>query len=503
MNLREHGTLTGRLARFAPAVRLGPAPAFGGRWVMLLALLAPAYLVLAAVLPPADDELYYWCWSKTLQFSYYDHPGMSAYMIRIATELFGDSLLALRLPAIVATLGVFAVIGYLTRPRTLLPLIAVTPLFTFGAVLVTPDTPLILFWALYLAWMVKVHERLDSQDRIAPGLWILGGVILGCGILGKYTMALGMMSGFAAFLLAGQWRRWFGGYVLHGVVAFLVASPILIHNIRHDFVPILYQWKHSMGSHEPGLKAFAEFTGIQFLLFGTVPFWIFVWALLKRKELLANPRLRVCFCLFVLPFAFFLFKATRGRLEGNWALACYIAVWPLAAVWYETVRSSLIWRRLAALAFIAPLLCVLFLGLHLVYPLPMLSANNDRITRQSVKLEMAKEAVRKLGELHVADAPLFTGDYQWTALLRFAGQQTYQIEGFTRPSHFTQNDAGPAPRMSDFPKAIVFAEGFVPAEFSKGMGNVKILAELPMHVRGKHLTTYWLIEYTRLDANGH
>ena len=49
-------------------------------------------------MPPFDDELYYWCWSRDLQLSYYDHPPLVAYMIRGATELFGDSIFVLRLP---------------------------------------------------------------------------------------------------------------------------------------------------------------------------------------------------------------------------------------------------------------------------------------------------------------------------------------------------------------------------------------------------------------------
>jgi hypothetical protein len=468
------------------------------RWWWLLALLAPLYMVLAAILPPADDELYYWCWSKTLQFSYYDHPGMSAYMIRVATTFFGDSLFALRLPAVLASLVVVGVIGYLTRPRRILPLVVITPLFTFGAVIITPDTPLRMFWALYLAWMVKVHERLAEPNSSIPiWLWTVGGVVAGCGVLGKYTMALGMMAGFASFVLAGQWRRWILGYVLHGVVAFLVASPILIHNIRHEFVPILYQWKHSMSSPEPGFQPFAEFTGIQLLLFGTTPFWIFAWAVRKRRDLLADPRLRVCFCLFVLPFAFFLWKATRGRLEGNWALACYIALWPLAAAWYETVRASLAWRRLTVSAFIPPLICVFVVGVHLVHPLPILTPNNDRITRQAVKLEIARELARILPEHQKPGEPLFTLDYQWTALLRFAGAHAYQVDGLTRPSHFTLNDAGPAPKMYDTPQTLLWTEGLLPPVFTQGMGPPQLLAEYPLYLRGKHITTYWLLRYTK------
>jgi len=95
---------------------------------------------------------------ERLQLSYYDHPPMTAYLIRASTAVFGNTLFAIRLPAVVSTLTVLAVIGYLTRPRSLLPLVVCTPLFTVGAVIVTPDTPLLMFWALYLVWLVKVHS---------------------------------------------------------------------------------------------------------------------------------------------------------------------------------------------------------------------------------------------------------------------------------------------------------------------------------------------------------
>src|SRR5439155_10998336 len=113
---------------------------------------------------------YYWCWSERLQWSYYAHPPMTAYMIRAATAVFGDTLFAIRLPAVVSTLTVLAVIGWLTRPRDLLPFAVVTPLFTLGAVIVTPDTPLLMFWALYVAWLVAVHERLAGPEPASPDL---------------------------------------------------------------------------------------------------------------------------------------------------------------------------------------------------------------------------------------------------------------------------------------------------------------------------------------------
>jgi 4-amino-4-deoxy-L-arabinose transferase-like glycosyltransferase len=494
----------------------------------LLAALTPVYLLLAVVVPPADDEFYYWCWSQRLQLSYYDHPPMTAYLIRAATAVFGDTLFAIRLPAVISTLTVLAVIGYLTRPRELLPLVVFTPLFTFGAVLVTPDTPLLMFWALYVLWLVKAHGRI--QDPHSPALadpspspssergggqdlsagsppslagkgagglgslpfWALGGLILGCGILGKYTTGLAVIAGFLSFALAGNWRRWLPGYALHLSVAFVVTLPILVHNVRHDFVPIRYQWKHSMSSPEPGVVPFLSFVGIQVLLFGLLPFVVFVWSLVRRKELLADPRLRVCFWLFAFPFAFFLYKATRGQLEGNWALACYIAVWPLAAEWYSRVKGNVHWWRFARGAFAVPATCVVLLAVHLVRPVSLLKPEQDRITRQVSKENVAEQLALTLRDMHAED-PVFVPNYQWTAMLQFHHVDARQIDGMTRPSHFTQYPERPADRD----RVLVFADGFLPPEYATEFGPPRIVKMFPVVVRGRVVDTYWLLEYSR------
>jgi len=526
----------------------------GRGFAWLLAGLVPVYLVLAAVVPPADDELYYWCWSESLQWSYYDHPPMTAYLIRAATGVFGDTLFAIRLPAVLSTLTVLGVVGYLTRPRSLLPLVVCTPLFTVGAVLVTPDTPLLMFWALYLLWLVKVHERLGSPEppnppgppslrgkggdappdlrddpfssaasqdaseikhpspsgggagggvdhvctpNNAPGipvwLWALGGVVLGCGILGKYTTGLAVIGGFLTFAAAVPWRRWLVGYAAHLAVAFVVTLPILIHNVRHDFAPLLFQWKHSMSSPEPGVLSFLGFVGIQLLLFGTIPFIVFGWAVLNRRLVLADPRLRACAGLFVFPFAFFFYKATRGPLEGNWALACYVGVWPLAAVWYDRLREGGFWKRVAPAGFALPAGAVVVLAVHLVRPLSVLSPQADRVTRQVSKMAVARDLA---DTLRGKSEPVFVASYQWAALLRFHGVDAHQIDGVSRPSHFTQTPEGLAGRD----RVLVFADELIPDEHTRGFDPPRHVRMFPLVVRGELVGGYWLLEYRRSAA---
>ena len=462
------------------------------------------YTSLAGRLPPLDDELYYWCWSKDLQLSYYDHPPMTALLIRGSTELFGDTLFAIRFPACVATAAVLGVLGWLTRPRSILFGTVFSPLFTFGAVLVTPDTPLLLFWSLYLAWLVVVHRRLTPDDggeprRVSGLLWAVGGVILGCGILGKYTTGLAVPAGVVSFLLIGLGavRRWAAGYAVHLLVAFAVASPILIHNLRHGFVPLQYQWGHAMAADEPGLKAVAEFVGLQVLFTGTLPLVLLPWIAWRFPRLAADPRLRVCACLYALPLAFFLWKSSRGPLEGNWAVVSYLAFWPVAAAWYGGLDSlgrgwRWFWKWGARLSFVAPAVSVAALGAHLVHPLPVVPVDGDRVTRQYDRNDLAA-AFAEYVNGRPERLPVFTPEYQWTALLRFHRVDARQEPDITRPSHFTEG----GDRLADHAAVYYFSNFPLPPGHADGFAPPRVVAEFPLYVRGQKYDTYKLWQYRR------
>ncbi len=470
--------------------------------------LLPLYVLLAAFVPPFDDELYYWCWSRELQLSYYDHPPMVAYLIRASIELFGNEILALRLPAVGAATVVAGVITWLTRPRDILPGVLCSPVLTFAAILVTPDTPLLLFWALYLAWLVKAHERNaqhpapstahdgEAADRgLWPG-WLLGGVLLGCGLLGKYTMGLAAIAGAGSFLFVGH-RRWVAGYALHALIAGVVATPVLLHNLEHDFVPFRYQWDHTMGDPSPGVARLAEFVGVQALLVGTVPFVVWCWAIRHGKELLADPRLRVCLCLFVPPFAFFLLKAVLGRVEANWPFPCYLACWPLAAEWFRRVRGSTLWRWATRAGFALPLGVSAFLTVHLIEPVAWVPVARDRPTRQWGKIETAERLAANLSKEGYA-GPVWVPTYQWVAVLRWHGIDSRQIPGLSRPSHFTEH--GSQPDFSS--RVLVFTESPTRPESFPLLGIPKSVTEYGIEVRGVPDKPCWLLDYSAPTVTG-
>ncbi len=418
----------------------------------LLSLVAVWLITAIAVthiVPLADDELYYWCWSKELQLSYYDHAPLVAWLIAASTSILGDGLLGVRLPAILCMAGTLLAIGVLIKRADLLVVLMLCPLFSLGAGIITPDAPLLLFWSWYVVWNVRLHERLDEANRSEKPsqslwvYWLLGGVVLGLGGLGKYTMALAVGPAFLAFLGTNySLKRWLPGFVGHGLVAVAVASPILIFNYQEGFAPILYQWSHAMHPERPGWLPFVEFLGVQIVLFGTMPLVLLPWVLGNAKPFWKVPLTRVCLCLFAVPMLFFLQKAFQKRLEGNWALVAYLSFWPLAVVWLEWLGKSATWRRLYWASFAPPLIASGLALVHLISPLPLLSPKADRISRQSGKLVAMQKLAHTLREEHPA-AIIETDSYQLTAMARYYGLEAYQrIEG-TKPSHFTRSGKRP------------------------------------------------------------
>ena len=129
---------------------------------------------------------------------------MVAWFIRAGTSLFGQTVFGVRFFAVLLAsgtgLGLYCLGKELFSPRIgfwAVVIASVIPLFAVGASLMTIDTVYIFFWtwAAWAFWHAKNETRLRW--------WVLTGVLVGLGLLSKYTAALELFS-FAAFCL---WYR--------------------------------------------------------------------------------------------------------------------------------------------------------------------------------------------------------------------------------------------------------------------------------------------------------
>ena len=139
-----------------------------------LAALTVVRLLVAGFAPLSADEAYYWVWSRALAPGYLDHPPMVALWIRAGTELAGQGAYGIRL------LGPFAAaLGSVLLARAaedLFPgrrlgvpaavLLNSTLLLGAGAVTMTPDTPLLLFWTAALWALARLHATGRPKRRV-------------------------------------------------------------------------------------------------------------------------------------------------------------------------------------------------------------------------------------------------------------------------------------------------------------------------------------------------
>ncbi|MEI6857911.1 glycosyltransferase family 39 protein [Psychrilyobacter sp.] len=66
------------------------------KFIIFLVGITVLRLAIGSYLNLSDDEAYYLLWSRNLGMSYYDHPPLIAYLIRLITSIFGENNFSVR-----------------------------------------------------------------------------------------------------------------------------------------------------------------------------------------------------------------------------------------------------------------------------------------------------------------------------------------------------------------------------------------------------------------------
>ncbi len=302
----------------------------------MIAVLTMCRVWAAAVTGLNPDETYYWYWSRHLAASYFDHPPMVAYLMRLSTDLFGDSPLGVRLLSLLLVVPISAatyatgriLFGRAVGWRGALWLNA-TILVGVGSLIATPDMPSVLFWTLtVLAFVVALRTGTGAW-------WIAVGLMAGLGVMSKLT-DLFLAPGLLLCLLAlPRERRWLATpWPWLGVaVAVLVLVPVLRWNLDHGLVTFSKQ----LGRAAPErlfVQGLPEYVAGQYLLLnpGVATFaaaGVALWMRGRLEE--AEPGFRLLFLLTAPLVAYFAVHALFDRVQGNWPVPVYPAVAMMAA----------------------------------------------------------------------------------------------------------------------------------------------------------------------------
>lgn len=332
------------------------APTSGGNWghwafaVTVAGLLLRVLLATSLDLSP--DEAYYWELSRRLDLSYFDHPPMVAYLIAVAEWVFGKGKMAIRLFPLLG----FAALSWLlfrlgrdglARPDAGFGAVALLHTTVTGLALgfiMTPDVPLAFAWGL----AVFAGVRMLQNDGLL--WWLILGVALGFGALGKYNMIF-LVPAVAITLLAFaelRSRILTGRFWLMVMLAFLGTVPILLWNHQHDWISFRFQFQHGfIPSNRSLLNNIGEFLGGQLGTFGLLLFPLVCFTSVKGVSDGWRQRNPVRFFIAVCPLPmllFFCYTGASAKVEANWPQVAYLSALLLVAEWLCD-SNSVWWKR--------------------------------------------------------------------------------------------------------------------------------------------------------------
>lgn len=292
-----------------------------------LAALTALRLIVAASLPLSPDEAYYYLWSQHLQLGYFDHPPMVAYWIRAGTALFGGTPLGIRcmgpLGAALGTL-LLADAGERMFPHRQAGLIAAallnaTIMVGAGAVLMTPDTPLLFFWSAGLAALARL---LTAQE---PRWWLAVGLCAGGALLSKYTALLFIAAVFIWLVTSPEGRAQLRSFwPWAGVaLAFAVFAPDIAWNAAHHWASYLKQGSRvTRFDAARSLQFFGELVAGQFALATPIIAALCVAGLWRLRHAPSAVG-QLLIWLTVVPGVVFFEHVLSGRVQANWVAILY------------------------------------------------------------------------------------------------------------------------------------------------------------------------------------
>lgn len=367
--------------------------------LLMISLVVRALLASAVEL--GNDEVYYRIFGLFPDWSYFDHPPLTAWLISLTT-LSMESVpeIAVRLGSvIIGTINTYLIYRIAGSGRSgMLAGLLYTGSIYASVILGTfilPDTPLSLFWLLTLWIFMKI---LPEEPSATNGRLMLGaGVLIGLAMLSKYTGAY--LWGAAGLYMLIFNRRWFGRWELWvaGVVSVVMLAPVIYWNMQNQWISFTFH----------GARVAAE-SSINWLYFGRelmgglfynnpINFVLIVCAVVAFFRKRFECRQGALLLIFSLPMiALFLGVSLTRETLPHWAAPAYFALIVLTAHWLTNIR----WAY-ASVALTAFVMVVGYVQIN--FGLIDLGARKDiEIGRGDFTLDMYgwRQGGQKFAELH-------------------------------------------------------------------------------------------------------
>ncbi len=364
------------------------------------------------------QDAYYYLYGQNLSLSYFDHPGMIGYILRIFTEIFGHSIFTIKFADFVITsLTIFSfykLASYFLSKQKLQRAIVLLASTIFVSILSfnsTPDVPLLLFWTLSL---ICLYKAIFEEKK---WFWILGGIAMGLAFDSKYT-ALLLQIGLIAFLVfSNKYRKlllspWVW---ISLIISAAVTFPVWYWNYQNDFASFMFQSSdrtNSISEFKISPKNFFGAIGHQMFLLVPVLFLVFITftyeyikrALLKFKIPTAKTLFLLAF--FIPTFVGFFSLTPIYWVKLNWMMPSYITGIILAGMFIN--------KKLLKIQVVISIVFHVLFSLQIIFYLVPIKSDDTWVGWKELALE-----TKKLQETHSNTFVFSDDNYKTSACLNF------------------------------------------------------------------------------------
>jgi len=448
-------------------------------------------------IPFYSDENYYWLWSKKLDFSYFDHPPMIAYLIKLTT-FFSDQPVFVRLSAPLLVAGT-AYFVYLLAKKIFDEKSAIYTFYIFissflviaASTLITPDIPLMFFASLFL-YSAYVYLK-DNNKNYA----LLTGFAAGAMLLSKYPGILIIFT-LIVYMIIYKREAFKDKYFYFAIlIALLVFSPVLYWNIQNDFISFTFQLHHGIAEEKIfNPKSFFNFLGAQFILFH--PFYLLPLLYFIIRD---NNRFEQKKVYLLLPFlfviGFFSYFAAFKHANAQWAGIAYLSASILLGYYFAKYEIKKILIAGMILSAIVIVLIKTPVGIDYVKPIQKLFSRLGKINHfdkeiQALHLDINKYNYILIDDYHGSEIPYYFKKADNILVLNDARFSNFNI---WRHKDLNISMISPLKSIPHLGKCLYVGTSVSHyKEIAKLFHNYHVIAHMKKNVAGRELE-YYFVEY--------
>ena len=332
------------------------------------------------------DESYYWYFSRNLNWGYFDHPPMVAFLIKLSYTVFQNELGVRFFSSVMFSGTVFflwKIIESKEKYKEVLLfaiLVSSVAIFNVYGFFMLPDTPLIFFSAFFL-------YSYKNFLAIKKWLFVLGLAISMAGMMySKYHASIFIVCILISNVkLLTNFRFW-----VAGLTAILLYSPHLFWLYETNFESLIY---HLFDRANSTYKINYTLDYIlSFLVVPGVSFPFLFWALFKEKNnsLFYKSLKAVTYGIFI----FFLLSSFNRRTQAQWTI---LATLPLIILAFSYALKHPKFKKGLLITSFISLSAIVFLRFALIFedisPITYESHGNKKWTNELKRIARDKPVV--------------------------------------------------------------------------------------------------------------